>query len=118
MILTLFLLFAQISPPDADTMVNYLENALVRASVYAEPFPDNAMFIVEYEDSTTCVGSFDHFFDIAIRENHTAETGGDPDAAPVLDRFRVYVDGTVLWWSPLPGMYIPWDDFVSGITDL
>ncbi len=116
--LALFLMLAPDPQPDAGTMVDYLADALVREAVYAEPFPENVMFIVEDEDSTTCSGSFDHFFDIAIRENHTAETGGDPATAPVLDRFRVYIDGTILWWSPLPGMYIPWEDFLNGITGL
>ncbi len=116
--LALFLMLAPDPQPDAGTMVDYLRNALTAAAVYAEPFPENVMFMVEDEDSSTCSGSFDHFFDIAIREKHTAETGGDPNTAPVLDRFRVYIDGTILWWSPLPGMYISWEDFLSGVTGL
>lgn len=116
--LALFLMLTPDPPPDAGTIVNYLRNVLTQEAVYAEPFPENAMFIIEDEDSTTCSSSFDHFFDIAIRENHTAETGGDPNTAPVIDRFRVYIDGTILWWSPLPGMYIPFDDYLNGITEL
>jgi hypothetical protein len=31
----------------------------------------------------------DAYFQFALRENHTAKCGGDPDTAPVIDRYRV-----------------------------
>jgi len=118
MILALFFVLASDPPPDASTMVSYLRNVLAREAVYPEPFPENVMFIFEDEDSTTCTGSFDHFFDIVLKADQSAKTGVDPNTAPVLDRFRVYIDGTVLWWSPIPGMYVPLEDFINGITEL
>lgn len=30
------------------------------------------------------------YFQFALRENHTAKCGGDPDTNPVVDRYRVY----------------------------
>jgi len=118
MMFLLCLLLSPDPPPDADTVTGYLITVLTDAMVYEEPFPEHVMFIVENEDSTTCSGSFDHYFDITLREVHTPETGGDPNTAPVIDRFRVYIDGPILWWSPLPGMYVPWEDFLRGRTDL
>lgn len=86
--------------------------------IYEEPFPGGFMFIIEEEDSVTRNGCIHRYFDIAIREDHEATGEGDPLTAPVVDRFRVYSDGTISWWSALPGMYIPFEDFLKGITPL
>jgi hypothetical protein len=36
--------------------------------------------------------------DIAIRERHSPECGGDPNVAPVVDRFRVYKSSKKIQW--------------------
>jgi hypothetical protein len=36
-------------------------------------------------------------FDIAVREKQDEPCGGDPGTAPVIDRYRVVGDGTILW---------------------
>ena len=116
MILLMILLLQPL--PDDFSPVDYLVACLQHDSMYAEPFPDDVMIILEQEDTTTCRGSHDHYYDIVLRENHLPGGEGDPSTAPVLDRFRVNADGTILWFSPLPGMYIPWEDYTAGITGL
>lgn len=106
------------TPPDGEAMVTYLIMVLEDSGVYEETFPDNVLLIVEEEDSSTCRDSFEHYFDIALRENHTPETGGDPVTAPVIDRFRVYRGGEILYFNPVAGMYVPYEDFLEGIMEL
>ena len=98
--------------------VDYLVVALQHDSMYADPFPGDILVFLESEDSTTSVESAEHYFDFVFRENHEPGGAGDPDTAPVIDRFRVYTDGTIMWFSPLPGMYIPWEDYIAGLTGL
>ncbi|OPL18199.1 MAG: hypothetical protein AVO35_06760 [Candidatus Aegiribacteria sp. MLS_C] len=46
--------------------------------------------------------------DTVIREVHGPGGEGDPNTAPVLDRFRVCSRcGGILWWHPLRGEYMP-----------
>ena len=46
--------------------------------------------------------------DIAVREVHNEECGGDPAAAPVVDRFRVLKKSGRIQWYNLPnGEYVP-----------
>ncbi len=108
--LILLTLMLQITP-DEFPPVDYLVQCLQEDSMYSDPFPGDIMIILEREDST------DHYFDFALREDHEGGAG-DPATCPVIDRFRVYADGTILWFSPLPGMYISWEDYIAGITGL
>ena len=39
-----------------------------------------------------------YYFDLAIREHHSAKCGGDPHVSPVVDRFRLYRNSDVLLW--------------------
>ena len=38
------------------------------------------------------------YFQVALRENHTAQCGGDPDVSPVVDRYRVYRASKKIEW--------------------
>jgi hypothetical protein len=49
-------------------------------------------------------------FDIAIREKHGEDCPGDPNTAPVVDRFRVYSDGVVLWRDFLSGNFVGYEE--------
>lgn len=101
-----------VHPPD------FLQERLEADSVYSETIGEGLLLFVEYEDSTTSTGEPGHYFRIAIRENHEIGGEGDPNTCPVRDRFKVYTDGRIFWWSPLPGMYIPYCDFIEGVTEL
>lgn len=64
-------------------------------------------------------GSWRDYFDITVREVHRPGETGDPDTAPVLDRFRVYSRcGEVLWWHPLAGMFMPFDSMSDPLSSL
>ncbi len=116
MILLMILLLQPV--PDDFSPAGYLLDCLQNNSMYPDPFPEDVLIFLEDEDSTACGDSLNHYFDITFRENHEIGGVGDPNTAPVIDRFRVYRDGTILWFSPLPGMYIPWEDYIAGITEL
>ncbi|NTV65449.1 MAG: hypothetical protein HGA65_18205 [Oscillochloris sp.] len=47
-------------------------------------------------------------YDLAINENHGGECPGDPSVAPVVDRFRVKSDGTILWLDS-SGTYVDYE---------
>ncbi len=116
MILLLILILQPL--PDDFSPVDCLLDSLQYNSIYPDPFPEDVLIMLEDEDTSTCIDSDDHYFDFVLRENHKPGGPGDPNTSPVIDRFRVYSDGTILWFSPLPGMYIAWEDFLAGVTGL
>jgi hypothetical protein len=49
------------------------------------------------------------YFEIAVREVHSAECGGDPEVEPVMDRFRVFRKTRELrMWDPVTDEYKPY----------
>ena len=98
--------------------LDYLVESLMADSAYEDSFFETSLFIAEYEDSLTVPGDSSHYFNIAIREKHETGGPGDPLTAPIRDRFKVYTHGRIVYWSAIPGMYIPYDDFLRGITEL
>ena len=96
-----------------DAAIEYLIECLQADSVYEETFPEFMSFTIEQSGGWSEDGAIE-FHDVTIRENHLPGSGGDPNTAPVRDRFRVYLDGKILYYSPLPGMYISYGDFLEG----
>lgn len=115
----ILLMIVLLQPVPADfSPVDCLVDSLQNNSMYPDPFPEDVLIMLEGEDTSTCIDSDDQYFDFAFRENHEPGGSGDPNTCPVIDRFRVYRNGTIFWFSPLPGMYIPWEDYIAGITGL
>jgi hypothetical protein len=55
-----------------------------------------------YPGGTECLSfSAEDDGDIAIRENHVGDCPGDPDVAPVIDRFRVISTGELQRFNPI-----------------
>ncbi len=51
---------------------------------------------------------------IALREKHDANCGGDPDVAPLLDRFRVNpTKNTVEWYDAVEDEFVPYSTFLA-----
>jgi len=50
-----------------------------------------------------------NYFDFAIREKHGDGCPGDPDTAPIVDRFRVNrVTRSIQWYDPIEGEFRPY----------
>jgi hypothetical protein len=61
---------------------------------------DCLSFLVEQANGGT--------FDMAIREKHGGPCPGDPNTAPVVDRFRVTGDRVIFWLNP-QGEYVDYE---------
>jgi hypothetical protein len=49
------------------------------------------------------------YIDIAIREKHEGKCEGDPNTAPIVDRFRVHrLTKRIQWYEPAEGNYNPY----------
>jgi len=49
-------------------------------------------------------------FDFAIHEKHGGKCPGDPNTAPIVDRFRVNrMTEKILWYEPMEGEYLPYN---------
>lgn len=48
-------------------------------------------------------------YSIAVREKHGGSCPGNPNVAPLLDRFQVKSDGTILWLNITSGEYVPYE---------
>jgi hypothetical protein len=66
-----------------DAAVKLLLRTLQHDQVYAKRI---SLDCVTFDTEET-TGAY---FQFALRENHTAKCGGDPDTNPVVDRYRVY----------------------------
>jgi hypothetical protein len=69
-----------------------------------------------YSDGLECLSFMEgaqgkNYFDIALRERHGGTCPGDPNTAPVRDRFRVYVSGDIFWLNYITGEEVPYSDF-------
>ncbi|PYK30239.1 MAG: hypothetical protein DME57_07555 [Verrucomicrobia bacterium] len=50
------------------------------------------------------------YFQFALRENHTAKCGGDPDTSPIVDRYRVYrASGKIEWLNAVEDNWQPYN---------
>src|ERR1700732_1095757 len=74
-----------------DAALNLLLRTLKHDQVYAKRISLDCVTF-DTEEKT------DAYFQFALRENHTTKCGGDPDIAPVIDRYRVYrASGKIDW---------------------
>jgi hypothetical protein len=69
-------------PLTEDAAVNILLRTLKQENAYAKRISFDCITF-DTEETTRI------YFAIALRENHTAKCGGDPDTSPVIDRYRV-----------------------------
>ena len=65
-----------------DAALNLLIRTVKHDNVYAKRISFDCMMFLTEETTRT-------YFEFALRENHTAKCGGDPDTNPVIDRYRV-----------------------------
>ena len=73
---------AKSQPLGEEAAVDLLLRTIKKDHVYDKRIALNCVTLTTEE--TTRI-----YFEIALRENHTAKCGGDPDLAPVVDRYRV-----------------------------
>lgn len=60
-------------------------------------------------------GEGKNYYDIAIHEKHGGGCPGDPNTAPVVDRFRVNkLTGRIQWYDPAEGRFLPYKDVLRG----
>jgi hypothetical protein len=69
-------------PLTEDAAVNILLGTLKHDNVYAKRISLDCITF-DTEETTRI------YVEIAVRENHTAKCGGDPETSPVIDRYRV-----------------------------
>ncbi|MCD4848803.1 MAG: hypothetical protein K8R76_11520 [Candidatus Aegiribacteria sp.] len=93
--------------------IGYLLERLLEDSVYGTDTIENISFGIEYLDGFP-EGAWRDYYDIAVREVHRPGGEGDPNTAPILDRFRIYSrGGEILWWNPLWGTLLPYSELFS-----
>ena len=74
-----------------DAALNLLLRSLKHDQVYAKRISRDCVTF-DTEEKTNA------YFQFALRENHTAKCGGDPDTSPIVDRYRVYrASGKIEW---------------------
>ncbi len=102
---------------DRTLAITYLSDCLRSDEAYEVGVLETVCFMIEWMDDLPDSTVRD-YTDIAIRELFDPEVPVADDSMPLLDRFRVYTDGRILYFSPIPGFFIPYEDFLLGITDL
>ena len=74
-----------------DAALNLLLRTLKHDQVYAKRISLDCVTFGTEEKTNA-------YFQFALRENHTAKSGGDPDTSPIVDRYRVYrASGKIEW---------------------
>jgi hypothetical protein len=76
---------------DEDGALTLLERTLKHDGVYAHRISLNCVTYGTEETTGT-------YFQFALRENHNAKCGGDPETSPVVDRYRVYRRSPKIEW--------------------
>lgn len=95
----------------------YLSDCLQRDEAYEDGVLEAACFMIERLDELPDSTKME-YIDIAIRELFDPGMRVADDSLPLLDRFRVYTDGRILYFSSIPGFFIPYEDFLRGRTEL
>lgn len=120
----LLILAAGVQAEEAETLyidhsmaIVYLSDCLGRDEAYEDGVLEVVCFMIEWMDELPYTAVRD-YTDISIRELFDQQVLTADDTMPLMDRFRVYTDGRILYFSPIPGFYIPYEDFLKGITDL
>jgi hypothetical protein len=86
---------------DADQALQRLVAQLRRDALY----PDNCVSYASEDDAGASDG-----FTFVVRERHGDGCPGDPQTAPVRDRFRVDHDGTLHWYDVVDGDYVDYTE--------
>ncbi|MEN8208685.1 MAG: hypothetical protein ABFR50_05470 [Candidatus Fermentibacteria bacterium] len=102
---------------DHNQAVIYLSDCLRVDEAYEDGVLESVCFTIEWMDELPDSTERD-YTDITIRELFDPGVSIADDSMPLLDRFRVYTDGLILYFSSIPGFYIPYEDFLMGRTDL
>ena len=102
---------------DRTMAIAYLSDCLLLDEAYEDGVLEVVCFMIEWMDELPDTAVRD-YTDIAIRKLFDPEVLTADDTMPLLDRFRIYTDGRILYFSSIPGFYIPYEDFLKGITDL
>lgn len=90
-------------PLSEDAALALLVSTLKHDNVYAHRI---ALDCVTYDTEETGAA----YFQFALRENHTAPCGGDPETSPVVDRYRVYrVSGKIEWLERIEDSWRPYN---------
>ncbi|MCD4707210.1 MAG: hypothetical protein K8S62_05670 [Candidatus Sabulitectum sp.] len=95
-----------------DEALDFLLERLIEDSVYRSSFPEDLSFGLEYLDNFP-EDVYRDYYDIAIREVHRPGGPGDPNTAPIVDRFRIYHRGEIIWFKPAIGMFLPYEDILN-----
>lgn len=95
---------ASAGPLSKDDALSTLRNQVTKDTLY--PQMECVNVFVEEESSKS--------FTVAIRENHNPHCGGDPDVAPVIDRFRISrTKKTIEWYDVIDDDYRPYAEAVE-----
>jgi hypothetical protein len=90
-------------PLDENAALALLERTLKHDGVYTHRISLDCV-IYSTEEKTAA------YFQFVLRENHTAECGGDPETSPVVDRYRVYrASGKIEWLERIEDNWQPYD---------
>ena len=93
--------------------IEILYNRLREDAVYDRVSMEDFSYGIEYMDGWE-PGVYRDYRDVAIREVHREGGSGDPDTAPIVDRFRIYsFTGEILWWQPLCGEFVPYRELLA-----
>ena len=93
--------------------IDFLMGVLTWSGAYSGQFPEGYSLGIAYLDNLP-EDVYRDYYDIAIREVHRPGGPGDPDISPVIDRFRVYTRGEVIWW-PLYGEFVPFEECLEDL---
>jgi len=86
-----------------DAALNLLIRTVKHDNVYAKRISFDCISF-ETEETTRV------YFEFALRENHTAKCGGDPETSPVIDRYRVNrASGKIELYDPAADNWHPYD---------
>ena len=96
--------------------VEFLITALTWSGAYGGPFPEGYSFEIGWLDGLE-EDAWRDYFDIAIREVHRPGGPGDPNISPVVDRFRVYRRGEVIWFKMPHGEFVPFEERLEPLFD-
>lgn len=100
-----------------DLAIGFLCDMLIDYGPCDQGFEREITFHIEFTDGLPDSVPRD-FTDIALWKAPEHEGLTEPGEGELVDRFRVYTSGVILYWSELPGMYIQWEDYLEGRTEL
>ncbi|MCD4702591.1 MAG: hypothetical protein K8S24_12125 [Candidatus Aegiribacteria sp.] len=93
--------------------IGYLLERLLEDGVYDAVTIEDISFGVEYLDNLPA-NAWRDYCDIAVREVHRPGGEGDPNTAPIRNRFRVYSrGGEILWFNRVIGVFLPYSELFT-----